>query len=77
MDAAEIKQMLTERPFVPFVIKMSGGRRIKISRPRRLAFSRNRKSVAVALRTGGFAILNLQFAMQLEPAKKISLRRKS
>jgi hypothetical protein len=73
MLAAEIKQMLNERPFA---IRMSDGRRIKVGRRRRLAFSHSRKSVAVALRTGGFAILDLQFALRLEPAKKTTRGRK-
>jgi len=77
MEAAEIRQMLNEKPFVPFAIRMSDGRRISVSRPRRIAFSHNRKSVAVPLRTGGFAFLDLQFAAQLESAKKTSRRSKS
>jgi len=76
MQAAEIKLLLETTPFEPFTIHMANGRQFLVDHPEVAMFSVNKGSLAVALREGGFAILDLHLATHTEPAKKTSRGRK-
>ena len=70
MSAKEIRQLLNEAPFEPFTIHMANGRKFLVDHPEIAAFSINKRSLAVALRSGGFAILDLRLATHIEPADR-------
>jgi hypothetical protein len=76
MQAVEIKQLLESTPFESFTIHMAKGRQFLVDHPEVAMFSVNKGSLAVALREGGFAILDLRLATHIEPQKKSSRGRK-
>ncbi len=76
MQAAEIKQLLEKAPFESFTIHMANGRQFLVDHPEVAMFSINKGSLAVAMREGGFAILDLHLATHIEPARKNSRGRK-
>jgi hypothetical protein len=76
MHAVEIQQLLDQTPFEPFVISMANGRQFVVDHPEVAMFSVNKGSLAVAMREGGFAILDLRLATHVEPPKKPSRGRK-
>ena len=76
MRANEIKQILDETPFAAFTIHMANGRQFTIDHPEIVAFSVDKRSLAVAMREGGFAILDLNLATHTEPLRKPSRGRK-
>lgn len=77
MQAVEIQQLLHATPFEPFTIHMANGRQFVVDHPEVAIFSINKGSLAVAMREGGFAILNPRLATHTEPQRKPSRRRKS
>jgi hypothetical protein len=76
MQAVEIKQLLENAPFEPFTIHMANGRQFIVDHPEIAMFSINKGSLAVAMREGGFAILDLRLATHIEPQRKSSRGRK-
>lgn len=76
MQASEIKQLIDKTPFEPFTIHMANGRKFLVDHPEIAAFSINKGSLAVAMREGGFAILDLHLATHLEQVPKPSRGRK-
>ena len=76
MQASEIKQLLEKAPFESFSIHMANGRKFTVDHPEIAMFSVNKGSLAVAMREGGFAILDLHLATHTEPARKPSRGRK-
>ncbi|HYR57495.1 MAG TPA: hypothetical protein VEO95_02650 [Chthoniobacteraceae bacterium] len=76
MQANEIRQLLHEAPFQTFSIHMANGRKFVIDHPEIVAFSVDKRTLAVALRSGGFAHLDLRLATHTEPLKKASRDRK-
>lgn len=76
MLAAEIKRLLDETPFEPFTIHMGNGRKFTVDHPEIAMFSLNKRSLAVAMREGGFALLDLNLATQTEPQPKSSRQRR-
>jgi hypothetical protein len=76
MQSIEIKNLLENSPFEPFTIHMANGRQFVVDHPEVAMFSVNQGSLAVALREGGFAILDLRLATHIEPQKKSSRGRK-
>lgn len=77
MQAAEIKQLLEETPFEPFTIHMANGKQFVVDHPEIVAFSVDKRSLAVALRSGGFAHLDLRLATHTDPTPKTTRRRKN
>lgn len=76
MQAAEIQLLLHATPFQPFTIHMANGRQFIVDHPEIAMFSINKGSLAVAMREGGFAILDLRLATHTEPQRKPSRSRK-
>ena len=76
MQANEIKQLIEKAPFEPFSIHMANGRKFVVDHPEIAMFSINKGSLAVAMREGGFAILDLHLATHTEPERKPSRGRK-
>lgn len=76
MQANEIKLLLDAMPFEPFTIHMANGRKFLIDHPEIAMFSINKGSLAVAMRPGGFAILDLRLATHTEHEPKSSRGRK-
>lgn len=76
MQAPEIKQLLEKAPFEPFTIHMANGKQFVVDHPEIVAFSVDKKTLAVALRSGGFAQLDLRLATHTDPAAKPSRGRK-
>ena len=76
MQAAEIKTLLDNAPFEPFTVHMANGRQFIVDHPEIVAFSVDKRTLAVALRSGGFAHLDLRLATHTEPESKPARRRK-
>jgi hypothetical protein len=76
VQAEEIRQLLRETPFETFTIHMANGRKFVVDHPEIVAFSVDKRSLSVALRTGGFAHLDLRLATHTEPEPKAARRRK-
>lgn len=76
MQAEEIRQLLHAAPFETFTIHMANGRKFVVDHPEIVAFSTDRRTLALALRTGGFAHLDLRLATHTEPEPKPSRGRK-
>jgi len=76
MQADEIRQLLHETPFETFSIHMANGRKFVVDHPEIVAFSADRRALSVALRTGGFAHLDLRLATHTEPEPKRPTGRK-
>jgi hypothetical protein len=76
MQATEIKNLLHEAPFQPFTLHMANGRKFVIDHPEIVAFSFDKRSLSVALRSGGFAHVDLRLATHTEPESKPAKRRK-
>ncbi len=77
MQAVEIKQLLEKAPFESFTIQMANGRQFVVDHPEIVAFSVDKRTLAVALRSGGFAHLDLRLATHTDPAPKVARRRKN
>ena len=77
MQAAEIKTLLEKGPFESFTIHMANGRQFIVDHPEIVAFSVDKRTLAVALRSGGFAHLDLRLATHTEPQAKPARRRKT
>ena len=76
MQADEIRTLLREAPFETFTVHMANGRKFVIDHPEIVAFSVDKRSLSVALRSGGFAHLDLRLATHTEPEPKPARRRK-
>jgi hypothetical protein len=76
VQAEEIRQLLKETPFETFTIHMANGRKFVVDHPEIVAFSVDKKALSVALRSGGFAHLDLRLATHTEPEPKPEKRRK-
>ena len=76
MQAADIKVLLEKTPFESFTIHMANGRQFVVDHPEIVAFSVDKRTLAVALRSGGFAHLDLRLATHTEPEQKSARRRK-
>ena len=76
MQAEEIRQLLKETSFETFTIHMANGRKFVVDHPEIVAFSVDKQSLSVALRSGGFAHLDLRLATHTEPEPKATRRRK-
>jgi hypothetical protein len=59
MTTNEVRDALHRKPFHPFTIRAASGEEVDVPHPEFLAFSRSGRTISVALRTGGFAILDL------------------
>lgn len=76
MQAEEIKTLLHKAPFETFTIHMANGRKFTVDHPEIAMFSIDKRSLAVALRSGGFAHLDLKLATHTEPELKPTRSRK-
>ncbi|HEY3898186.1 MAG TPA: hypothetical protein VGM54_06215 [Chthoniobacter sp.] len=72
MQAAEIKRLLEDSPFEPFTIHMANGRQFLIDHPKVAMLSVDKGSLAMAMRAGGFSILDLRLATRVEAQRKSS-----
>jgi len=76
MQANEIRQLLHEAPFQTFSIHMANGRKFVIDHPEIVAFSVDKRSLSVALPSGGFAHLDLRLSTHTEPIETTTRKRK-
>ncbi len=76
MQASEIKLLLEHAPFETFTIHMANGKVFLVDHPEIVAFSVDKRTLAVALPSGGFAQLDLRLATHTQPEVKTTRRRK-
>ena len=74
MQAQEVKLLIEKAPFEAFIIPMANGSQSLVAHPGVAMFSTNKQHLAIAVRGGGFATIDLRLAtpieMELRPERR-------
>jgi hypothetical protein len=68
MTTEQFRELLTARPFRPFVIRTAGGRKYTVTHPETALQSRSGRTVVVETREDTFTIIDLLLVTALEHA---------
>ena len=68
MIAEELREVYKAQPFRPFTLELVDGQKVDVPRPEFLSYSRTRRAVAVAGKTGGFKIIDVFLIQSIDIA---------